>query len=181
MKKSFALLEKNLFNVYVDDLSLKLTTLKNGCNLNNIFINHFMYADDTVLLAPSAVSLQKLINACSQFAADNDMIFNYKKTVCMYIKSKKSNDLQIPNFTLNDNVIDLVDHEKYLGVINSSNCKDDDDLNRQMRSLYGRGNALVRNFKHCSDLVKFQLFKTFCCNLYCCHLWSFFYNQTSYT
>ena len=33
---------------------------------------------------------------------------------------------------------------------------------------------------HCSDLVKFQLFKTFCCNLYCCHLWSF-YNQTSYT
>ena len=108
-----------------------------------------MYADDTVLLAPSAVSLQKLINACSQFAADNDMIFNYKKTVCMYIKSKKFKDLQIPNFTLNDNVIDFVDHEKYLAVINSSNCKDDDDLNRQMRSLYGRGNALVRNFKQC--------------------------------
>ena len=169
-----------LFNVYVDDLSLKLTALKTGCNLNNTFMNHFMYADDTVLLAPSAVSLQKLINACSQFAADNDMIFNYKKTVCMYIKSKKFKDLQIPNFTLNDNVIDFVDHEKYLGVINSSNCKDDDDLNRQMRSLYGRGNALVRNFKHCSDLVKFQLFKTFCCNLYCCHLWSF-YNHTSYT
>ena len=49
-------------------------------------MNHFMYTDDTVLLAPSAVSLQKLINACSQFASDNYMIFNYKKTVFMYIK-----------------------------------------------------------------------------------------------
>ena len=105
------------------------------------------------------LSLQKLINACSQFASDNDMIFNYKKTVFMYMKSKKFKDLQIPNFTLNENVIDYVDHEKYLGVINSSNCKDDDDLNRQMRSLYGIGNALVRNFN--LDLVKIQLFKNF--------------------
>ena len=53
----------------------------------------------------------------------------------MYIQSNKFKDLQIPNFTLTENVIDYVDHEKYLSVINSSNCKDDDDLNRQMRYI----------------------------------------------
>ena len=90
------------------------------------------------------------------------------RKLCMHIKSKKFKNLQTPNFTHNGNVIDYVDHAKYPGVINSSNCTDDDDLNRQMRSLYGRRNALVRNFKHCSDLVKIQLFKSFCCNLYCC-------------
>ena len=42
------------------------------------------------------------------------MVLNYKKTVCIHIKSKKFKDMHIPNFTLNGNVIDFVDHEKYL-------------------------------------------------------------------
>jgi hypothetical protein len=29
------------FNIYVDELSCSLTNLKTGCNINNIFINHF--------------------------------------------------------------------------------------------------------------------------------------------
>ena len=37
-------------------------------------MNHCMYADDTVLVAPSAASLQKLINSCAQFASANDVI-----------------------------------------------------------------------------------------------------------
>ena len=107
-----------LFNVNVDDLSLKLTTLKTGCNLNNIFYEIMLCMPMTRYCLLHLLShYKKLINACSQFAADNDMIFNYKKTVCMYIKSNKFKDLQIPNFTLNDNVIEFVDHEKYLGVM----------------------------------------------------------------
>ena len=43
-----------------------------------------------------------------------------------------------------------------------------------MRSLYIRGNLLSRNFGFCSDTVKVQLFKTFCSNMYCSHLWSSF-------
>ena len=69
------------FNIYVDELSCSLTNLKTGCNINNIFINHFMYADDTVLIAPSPVALQKLINCCLNFAKNNDMLFNTKKSV----------------------------------------------------------------------------------------------------
>jgi len=68
-------------NIYVDEQSCSLTDLKTGCNINNIFINHFMYADDTVLIAPSPVALQKLINCCLNFAKNNDMLFNTKKSV----------------------------------------------------------------------------------------------------
>ena len=125
------------------------------------------------------MSLQKFIDVCCEFASANDMIFNFKKSVCMYVRSKKFKDLNQPTFYLNGNILRYVDHEKYLGVMISNDGKNDKDINRQMRSIYGRGNMIVRNFKHCTDTVKIQLFKTFCCNFYCCHLWSKF-NKSAY-
>ena len=85
------------FNIYVDDLSNNLTNVKTGCNINNIFMNHFMYADDTVLIASSPAPLQTLINCCSKFEKDNDMMFNTKKSLCMFVKSKKFS-LYLRNF-----------------------------------------------------------------------------------
>ena len=111
-------------------------------------MNHCMYADDTVLIAPSPAALQKLINCCSHFAKDNDMVFNTKKSVCMFVKSKKFKDLVPPEFLLDDYELKYVLKEKYLGFIMSNDCKSDLDINRQMRSIYGRGNILISNFKH---------------------------------
>ena len=48
---------------------------------------------------------------------------------------------------------------------------DDQDLNRQMRSLYIRCNTLIRNFSYCTNEVKIQLFRAFCSNMYCAPLW----------
>ena len=47
----------------------------------------------------------------------------------------------------------------------------DNDITRQMRCFYIRGNFLARYLAHCSDAVKVKLFKAFCTNMYCCHLW----------
>ncbi len=96
----------------------------------------------------------------------------------MYIKARKFKDLQVPVFTLNGRILEYVNKEKYLGFIMSNDCKDDLDMNRQMRSIYGRGNMLIKNFKHCTDNVKTRLFNTFCSNFYCSHLWHNF-NRSS--
>ena len=42
---------------------------------------------------------------------------------------------------------------------------------RQMLCFYVRGIFLARSFAHCSDDVKAKLFKPFCTNMYCGHLW----------
>ena len=42
-----------LFNVYIDDLSRTLHSMPFGCYINNTCVNHLVYADDMVLLAPS--------------------------------------------------------------------------------------------------------------------------------
>ena len=52
------ILSPYLFNVYVDDLSQTLNSCITGCLSGNITINHLMYADDLVLLSPSATGLR---------------------------------------------------------------------------------------------------------------------------
>ena len=52
-----SILSPHLFKVYVDDLSIILNSLKIGCAITNIIINHLMYVDDRVLISPSTDGL----------------------------------------------------------------------------------------------------------------------------
>ena len=61
---------------------------------------------------------------------------------------------------------------KYLGVYLTNVLTDDDDINRQVRSLYCSSNQLKSAFSHCSFDVKNLLFKSYCTNFYGSHLWS---------
>ena len=52
--------------------------------MDNEIINHLMYADDLVIMAPSVAGLSKLLRICELFAASHDMIFNQKKSTSVY-------------------------------------------------------------------------------------------------
>ena len=62
--------------VYVDDFSDKLVEGKVGCSIDNLYMNHVMYADDICLMAPSPAALQELINICYDFNVRNELSFN---------------------------------------------------------------------------------------------------------
>ena len=49
---------------------------------------------------------------------------------------------------------------KYLGFVSTSDLKDDDDMNRQLRSIYGSATKLRRKFFCCSKAIKNCLFRT---------------------
>ena len=70
-----SLISPNLFNVYVDDLNLRLNAAKTGCQLAGKPTNNFAYADDLALLAPTARALNDLIKVCEVFDAENYMVF----------------------------------------------------------------------------------------------------------
>ena len=52
--------------------------------MGNEIINHLMYADDLVIMAPSVAGLSKLLTICDLFGASHDMIFNQKKNASVY-------------------------------------------------------------------------------------------------
>ncbi len=48
---------------------------------------------------------------------------------------------------------------------------DEANMSRQRGFFYARSNGLSKNFNACSPSVKATLFKTYCSNMYCGHLW----------
>ena len=59
------ILSPYLFCIYVDELSKMLNNVHVGCFVGTMLVNHLMYADDLVLLSPSAAGLSLLLSICS--------------------------------------------------------------------------------------------------------------------
>jgi hypothetical protein len=164
-------LSPHLFNVYMDDLSVQLNKMNIGCNINGTVINHVFYADDSVLLAPSANCLQSLLDTCDRFANYKDILYNIKKTKCMAFLPKWLCDMGRHVFYINGKPITNVVEHNYLGVLLCDNRYDEAAIKKQMKGIYARGNMIIRYFKKCTPEVKSQLFKTYCTSLYCSSLW----------
>ena len=64
----FCLQNYYLLSVYIDDLSDKFVKGKVRCSIDNLYMNHVIYADDICLMAPSPAALQELINICKILA-----------------------------------------------------------------------------------------------------------------
>ena len=62
--------------------------------------------------------------------------------------------------------------ERYLGVLINASLKDDEDIQRQMKSLYCAANKLRGTFGQCSSAVKSTLFPAYCMSMCACQLWS---------
>ncbi len=167
------------FNIYVDYLSQELDSLKVGCYINKQCVNHLFYADDAVLLAPTVGGLQRLIDACAEFATVHDISYNFKKTLCVPFVPKVLGELHIPSVYLGQHSLRWVNEHKYLGFRLTSNFSDNADILRQTQSIYKNGNMLMRHFLQCSISVKAELFKVYCYNMYCVQLWKD-YTSTRY-
>ena len=67
-----------LFVFYLEDLSKLLQNAGVGCEMFDIVVNHFFYADDSMVLAPTARGLQHLLDICQRYAEENELIFKGK-------------------------------------------------------------------------------------------------------
>ena len=154
----------------MDDLSVTLSRANAGCYVNDICVNHLFYADDICLLAPSAIGLQRMIDICTDYGIENDILFNSLKSNCLTVLPRRYS-LNVPSITLNDSPLNNLPSVKYLGVSINQSLDDNDDISRQLRSLYASGNSILHNFSMCSVGVKLQLLESYCLNFYCSVLW----------
>ena len=171
--KQGGILSLILFNVYMDQLSVKLNASKIGGyiggDIGGVLVNHLCYADDICFISLSSAGMQQLLNICDTYAKEYDLLYNGSKSYSLCFKPKCS-IFNRPVFTLNHLNIPTVNQSKYLGIIISeNNCAH--DLKRQMCKLYANVNMIIRKFSRCSPDVKCFLFKSYCSNLYCSILW----------
>ena len=170
--RQWGILSPYLFAVYIDQLSKDLNRVPAGCYIGNTLVNHIIYADDICCFSPSVAGLQDLLAVCDSFSCKNRIVFNSNKSQCMQFFPKSFPLTNVPVVRLCNETLNLSKKVKYLGVYLTNALTDDDDINRQVRSLYCSANQLKSAFSHCSFDVKNLLFKSYCTNFYGSHLWS---------
>jgi len=169
-----SILSPFLFARYIRDLLNALLSERVGCHIDGRVINVLAYADDLVLLAPSWYAMQHLLDVLEAQSHVVNMSCNVQKTVCMVVRPKRHDRIvasEFPLLSIGVNSIQFVSEFKYLGHVINSCMSDDDDINREVRSMFTRTNVLIRRFGNCSVSVKLSLFRTYCLNLYDTGLW----------
>jgi len=124
-----------LFAVYLDELSIQLGSARVRCTVGNMVVNHLMFADDICVFSPSISGLQCLLNNCGDYAAEHVITFNCNNTIGVLFCPKKYKQPSPSNVFLNGVRAQFFDQMKYLGVWINGSLKDDDDIQRQVKSL----------------------------------------------
>jgi len=150
-----------LFNVYVDDLFTKLSTCGSGCHINNMFFGCIMYADDIIIMSPSLVGFQRMLDNCTEYGNAFNIVFNAVKTVCIAVGKK----LLIRTDTyvyIDGNAIPWVHSFKYLGVVFNAQDVLDVDSSSIKRKLYSSFNSILSRCKEAPEPVQLYLIKSYC-------------------
>ena len=125
-----------LFCIYMDNLSNKLNNQNVGCFVGSRKINHLMYADDLVIISPSASGLNKLLKVCEQYGIKYDIKHNSSKSSVLIFTCQKLKQNVFTKFTLNGDEIPVKREYRYLGRILCDTPSDNVDIERQCKRLY---------------------------------------------
>ena len=81
--KQGGILRPILFCVYIDVLLLSLRDAGVGCFIGEFFVGALAYADDIVLLAPTACAMRHLLSICDEYGSEYSMSFSTNKSKCL--------------------------------------------------------------------------------------------------
>ena len=109
--------------------------------MENMVVNHLMFADDICMFSPSISGLQCLLNICGNYATEHKITFICYKTIVVVFCPKKYKQ-PAPNVFLNGVRVQFFNQVKYLGVWINPSLKDDDNIQAQVTSLYCAANKL---------------------------------------
>ena len=119
--KQGGVLSPVLFCLYIDGLLVALSKAGVGCFIGDNFVGALAYADDIVLLAPSASALRIMLAICDNYANEYCISFNANKSKCLVVLPGNRRFLRnyIDNctFYVGNNPIDHVDSLAHLGHI----------------------------------------------------------------
>ena len=108
-------LSPNLFNNFVNDLPDCLRHCVDSPSLGDEEIQCLMYADDLVLMSPSAQGLQQQLNSLAEYCRKWELSVNKKTKVVILFEHYKCTD-NLPTFQVNGQCLEIVTCYKYQGV-----------------------------------------------------------------
>jgi Reverse transcriptase (RNA-dependent DNA polymerase) len=173
--KQGGVLSPVLFCIYIDNLLVALSKAGVGCFIGNNFVGALAYADDIVLLAPSATALRKMLQICDEFATDYSIVFNAQKSKCLVIFPQRcrflTDRLNACTFYIGCDRIEFVELFSHLGHIINAKLDDVSDIIKRRNDFIRQVNNILCYFKNLNSFVKYQLFSSYGLSMYGCELW----------
>jgi len=142
--KQGAVLSPILYCVYVNDLLLILSKAGVGCFIGLHVVGALAYADELVLLAPTASAMLKLLAICEDYAREYNISFKALKSKCLVALPKNCcNTLKKVNdctLYIDGTMIDLVPSFSHLGHLITSDSDDGEYITMRKHSFKGQVN-----------------------------------------
>ena len=133
--------------------------------------NVIAYADDIVVLAPSAKGLQILVDILVKELKDLNLSINSDKSACMIFTTKNDYRGNKCMISLDNDILKVVLDINYLGFIIDFNFNNNFDVLRCRNRFYNEFNCILRKFSNASIEVFLKLFSSYCLNFYGDELW----------
>jgi len=174
--KQGGILSPIMFCVYIDDMLLLLQNSDVGCYIGNYFVGALAYADDIVLLAPSANAMRRMLLYCDSYASEYNITFNASKSKCIHF-CLKGYHRKIHGctsvFFVCSQPIEVVKQWSHLGHIISYNMDDRYDIMRCRDSLLRQINNVLCFFRKLNPIIKLRLlvsiviaYMDLCCGMF---------------
>ena len=76
-----------------------------------------MYADDLLIMSPSVIGLQNLLDICTDYGNKYHILFNAQKTCCIAVGKNYSKCSSLPDMYIGDKYVTWAANFKYLGIV----------------------------------------------------------------
>ena len=156
-----------LFGIYIDQLLKVLSNSEFGCYIGKEVYCCMGYADDIVILAPTLLSTNKLLELAHKVGLEYNIMFNVEKT--KFINMDKDPN-RVKDLHFNDGSITACESGEHLGNWIGTNCNSS-NIDRTITEF----NCMVNYISSTSSFtpfdVKLQLFNTYCMPLIGSILW----------
>jgi hypothetical protein len=136
-----------LFCLYIDDLRLELADSGVGCYISLDFCGAIAYADDNVLICPTASAMRKLLCICDKCTLKYDIVFNADKSKFLIVVPARWRNLccslNRSVFYIGGKSVEKVISYPHLGHIISANLDDTADAMHRRSHFIGQVNNLL--------------------------------------
>jgi len=171
--KQGGVLSPLLFTVYIDTLLSRLKTSSLGCHVGVEFCGAFGYADDIILLSPSRYGLKRMLDICTKYAYEYNVLFNPTKSKLILLRHDKKcgqSNSNIPCIRFMNGYLEVVQKDMHLGNL-IGNVTQEEIISRSTNEFRARVNMVKTHFKWLPTDVMYHIFKTYCMPLYGSQLW----------
>ena len=150
-----------LFNIFLDDLLIDLTSTDQGASIGSKRYNNFAYADDVTVYSATTTGLQLLIDKCASYAKYWRFSYGLKKTKCLI--SGKKMFMNEPKWMLDGTCLENVQSLTILGTVYSNDGNyvqhTDSRIMACRRSIYGL-QGIGMNYPGLMSDTKAHIWKT---------------------